>query len=262
MRAVLRIRKEPAYRRLAFEQGLKRVGFVLDDKLARPAGPEDWLILWNRKKGEDEQAADRWEQLGGTVIVTENGYLAKVDKTYYAISVHGHNGSGWFPIGDEDRFSLLGFELLRLRENGTETVVRAQRGIGSTLMASPHGWAERTARQFPGARVVHHPGDKNKYAHDEAALAKAARVIIWSSALGVRALTKGIQVAYAAPHWVCSAGAVRLKDADTTMASTSYWYSQRAEAMHKMSHGQWHHEEIATGEPFARVIEKRAEAMW
>ena len=30
-------------------------------------------------------------------------------------------------------------------------------------------------------------------------------------------------------------------------------YDARDKAMHRMSHGQWHYEEIATGEPFARI---------
>lgn len=249
MRALCLIRQEPYYRRAAFESGLMKVGFKLCHTLT-PSGPEDWMVIWNRKKGLDETNADEWERRGGTVIVAENGYLQKVDKTIYAISVHGHNGSGWFPIGDEDRFSKLGFALKPYHEDGRELIVRAQRGIGSTLMASPPGWAERWAAKLRLAskypvRIVPHPGDKLKMELDAAALKQARAVHIWSSALGVRALVEGINVCHNAPHWICQ-----------------NWPADREAALHKMAHGQWHHEEIATGEPFARIIANRSKASW
>lgn len=264
MRAVLTIRKEPHYRRDAFERGLRHVGFTLCE-LARPADSSDWLILWSRKRGTDEQRADAWEAAGGTVLVVENGYLAKVDKTHYAISVHGHNGSGWFPVGDEDRFSKLGFELKPMRkwEKGFEIVVRDQRGIGSTLMASPPQWGRRACARLRNTpvpvRLVPHPGDKNKAAIDEASLRKAAALLTWSSAVGVRALTEGIPVFYDAPHWICASGANRWNGVDLV---GSFNPEAVKAALHCMSHGQWHFDEIATGEPFARIIANREKASW
>jgi hypothetical protein len=86
--AVLQIRKEPHYRRAAFESGLKRLGYTITDKVIHPASKADLLITWNIK---NEAETTLFEQRGGTVIVAENGYLQKVDKTYYALSVHGHN---------------------------------------------------------------------------------------------------------------------------------------------------------------------------
>lgn len=234
--AVLNIRKEPYYRRAAFESGLKRLGYTLIDS-ARPRCIHDLYISWNRKQGADEQAADDWERRGGTVIVVENGYLAQEDKTYYAISVHGHCGSGWTGFVDGDRFGKLGFETAPWRTDGTEVVVRAQRGIGSKLMASPPRWAENLANKLGKARVVPHPGDKNKFAHDDAALKHAKELHIWSSAMGVRALVRGIPVQWHAPHWICD----------------TYRAEGREAALQRMAHGQWHFDEIATGEPFARM---------
>lgn len=199
-----------------------------------------------------------WEQRGGTVIVAENGFLAKTEKTHYAVSVHQHNGAGYFPVGDEDRFSKLGFELKPWRANGTEVVVRAQRGIGSTLMASPSGWAEKTAKHLRTltklpVRVVYHPGDKHKAQHDAIAMKHAAGLVTWSSAVGVRALVEGIPVWYGAPHWICSAAASRLKDFPVAVRDDSL----RLTALHKMGQNQWHYDEIATGLPFARILESK-----
>lgn len=249
MRALCLIRKEPFYRRDAFERGLQRVGFKLFNKLT-PTDSTDWLVIWNRKRGLEEDMANAWERAGGTVIVTENGYLAKTEKTHYAISVHGHNGSGWFPVGDDDRFTPLGFELKELWRKEGDIVIRAQRGIGSTLMASPPRWAEKMAAAIQHLsrkiRIAQHPGDKDKSAIDFRNMQGASELRIWSSAMGVRALVEGIDVCRYAPHWICQ------------MAP----WEDRQDALRRMSHGQWHFDEIATGEPFARIIARRTEAIW
>lgn len=249
MEAVLRLRKEPGYRRAAFEQGLQRVGFKLVER-TQPKGPESWLCLWNRQ-GAAEIEADQWEARGGTVIVCENGYLQQVDKTMYSISVHGHNGSGWFPHDPgEDRFSALGFELKPWRGSGQYQLICGQRGIGSREMKSPIGWAEKLdsklRKQGLPTRLRRHPGNfapKTPLTDD---LRGAAMCLIWSSAAGVQALVEGVPVAYAAPHWIAA-------------GCTS---ENRESVLNRVAHAQWHHEEIATGEPFARVIAHRKEAVW
>jgi len=236
------IRKEPFYRRSAVETGLKRLGYTISDRVVWPSKKEDALVIWNKKRGAEEDRADQWEKRGGTVLVLENGYLQRVDKTHYAISVHGHNGSGWHPVGDDLRFPKLGFTIKPWRNGLGEMLVRAQRGVGSHLMASPPQWAEKLVAKFKAnkvtARLVPHPGDKNKLVLDEAALKHAGILHIWSSAMGVRALVEGVTVIHHAPHWIC-AGA---KD------------DNRAVLLEKMAHAQWHFDEIATGEPFARVL--------
>lgn len=244
--AVLCIRPEPFYRREAFESGLKRLGYAVaprtnPDPRLRPESRDDLLILWNKKRGHDETMAHLWEKQGGTVIVAENGYLQPVDKTYYALSTHGHNGSGWFPVGADDRFAKLGFTVKPPRDGGGYILVREQRGIGSELMASPLGWGQKMVEvlkrhaPFP-VRLMAHPGDKGKLEKDLAAMAGARSVVIWSSAIGVRALVEGVPVQHFAPHWICET-----------------WAKDREAALQRMAHAQWHFDEIASGEPFARM---------
>lgn len=254
MRAVCLIRKEPYYRRNAFEQGLQRVGFRLVEHSGFKAeGPEDWLVIWNRQ-GANEQVADEWERRGGTVIVSENGYLQKVDKTHYALAVHGHNGSGWSPVGPEDRFTKLGFALKPWGIYAIDgyRLICGQRGIGSREMRSPPGWGEALASKFRKLGVAHklrlHPGNFAPKVPLVDDLRKAIVCDIWSSAAGVQALVEGVEVHHAAPHWVCEGG--------------SGSDELRRMALHRMSHAQWHHEEIATGEPFARIIANREKASW
>jgi hypothetical protein len=253
--AILTIRREPFYRRDAFEKMLQRHGYIIPHGWPNfaPNSKADLLVLWNKKRGHDESEADRWERQGGTVLVVENGYLQKIDKTYYAISVHGHNGSGWFPIGGENRFSKLGFELKPWHERvggntGTHILVCGQRGIGSSLMASPQGWAEKHCTRLEAANLKFkfrpHPGNFAPKVPLEQDLAKAHACHIWSSGAGVRALVEGVEVKHHAPHWICDRPANRVNQ------------------LHRMAHGQWHHEEIASGEPLARILSQIDQASW
>ncbi len=244
MKALVMIRQQPGYRYEAFCGGLKRLGYVLVDVRRYgkewPDSRDDLLCTWNLHQGFDERYARQWEQRGGTVLVCENGYLQREDKTRYAISVHGHNGSGWFPQGTDLRFPALGFELQPWRTGGDYVLVRDQRSIGSALMASPRGWGLRMAAKLKAGgaavKLMAHPGDKGKLEADLAALKRASHVHIWSSAIGVRALVEGIPVTEHAPRWIC-------KGLDQT----------REAALEHMAHGQFHFEEIAAGEPFARM---------
>lgn len=239
--AVVTLRKEPYYRRAAVESGLKKLGYQIVS--ARPNAPksrDDILVTWNLKAGLEETQARTWEQRGGTVIVMENAYLQKVDKTTYALSVHGHNGSGWFPVGAEDRFTALGYPMREMVERKGYDLVCAQRGIGSKLMASPPRWAEKMVEKLKAqgrqVKLRPHPGNFAPKVPLMDDLKGAARCVIWSSGAGVRALVEGIPVLHSAPHWICAG-----------------WEGNRAEALHRMAHGQWRHEEIATAEPFARM---------
>lgn len=246
MKAVVRLRKDLPYRRATFVAGLQAVGYrVVDGSESNthwaPDDERDLLVLWNKKHGHDETMADVWERKGGTVVVVENGYLQREPGTIFAISTHGHNGSGWFPVDTEDRFTMLGFPLkdLRLRSPGRILVV-GQRSIGSKLMASPQQWGElQTSKlQRAGYDAMHrpHPGNfPQRQVPLEVDLANVDAVNIWSSTVGVRALVEGLPVKSDAPFWICRS------------------LGPREPALHEMSHGQWTAGEIASGEPFARM---------
>ena len=84
-----------------------------------------------------------------------------------------------------------------------------------------------------------------KLEKDLAALKGASLLHIWSSAMGVRALVEGIPVQHHAPHWICGLG-----------------HQTREDKLRFMACGQWHHEEIATGEPFARILDNLESVKW
>lgn len=261
MIAVNLIRSEPHYRKDAFNAGLEGLGYRIEQD-GKPNSRDDLLVIWNRMFPHEQKAAE-WEAQGGTVLVCENGYLAPTKWSTYAISVHGHCGSGWFPIGDEDRFTRLGIALDPWRPDGGDILVCGQRGIGSRDMASPRHWERKTVDRLRAmgyrVRLREHPGRVPTSVTLEQDLAGASLCVIWSSASGVRALTLGIPVVYCAPHWICQSAAT---SGLGTVARPLRDISARTRAMAAMAHGQWTIDEIAAGEPFRRILRQIGEARW
>lgn len=251
MIAICMIRNQPHYRRDAFQTGLERNGYKLVES-GRPQTSADLLVIWNRYAGF-EIMADQWEKVGGTVLVCENGYIGRdaQGRQLYAISAHGHNGSGWFPAS-ENRFEKLGIELKPWRTDGSHILVCGQRGIGSKTMASPINWHEKAGKKLQGLtdkpiRIRPHPGkDPPKIPIDDD-LRDAWACAIWSSSGGIKALVSGIPVAFDAPYWIAEDCAVKLDE----IAHPIMDDGKRLRAMEKVANGQWSVDEITAGKPFA-----------
>lgn len=257
MKANCLIREQPHYRRDAFLSGLRRVGYDVGPHV-RPADARDLLIIWNRY-GSFEQRADAWEAAGGTVLVAENGYVGSDEQNHqlYAISAGGHNGSGWFPQGFEDRFAKLGLDPQPWQSNERgHFLVCGQRGIGSRTMASPGGWHEHVARFFgSSAKLRLHPGNHEPVVPLKDDLKDARACVIWSSSSGVKALLAGIPVIFDAPFWICMDAARRLSQYKET-PSLVMDDSLRYIALQKMAWAQWTVSEISSGTPFALFLEQ------
>lgn len=256
MRVTCLIREQPHYRRDAFLAGLRKLGYDIGQH-AHPHSRDDLLIIWNRYSTFADRA-DSWEAQGGTVLVAENGYVGadKNGHQLYALAIHGHNGSGDWPIGAEDRFAKLDIELQPWQNNDSGPfLICGQRGIGSRLMASPPNWhnkAKNELNKYP-TKVRLHPGNAPPTTPLGADLAGAKACVIWSSSSGVKALVKGHPVIYDAPYWICQDAAVTLKQFIEQPALLKD-DSARLKAMHKMAWAQWTIEEIETGEPFKYLI--------
>lgn len=259
MIALCNIRPKPEYRRDAFEAGLRRLGYAVTIA-GDPKDERDLLVLWNRQ-GPEQELARNWEMKGGTVIVCENGYIGQDSqgRPNYAIAVGGHNGSGWFPVEQDDRFTPLGIDLKPWQKKGMHLLVCGQRGVGSTTMASPQGWEDRTAVQLRGmgfkVRIRRHPGRFPAPVSLTDELRGAEACVVWSSASGVRALIEGVPVVYAAPHWICEGAATRWAE---RMGELKRDDDARHAAFMRMAHAQWSVAEIEAGEPFARILRKLA----
>ena len=119
--------------------------------------------------------------------------------------------------------------------------MREQRGIGSQLMAQSTRLGQKMVATlqrhapFP-VRLMAHPGDKGKLEKDLAAMAGARSVVIWSSAIGVRALVEACRCSTSRRTGFARRGP-----------------QDREGGLQRMAHAQWHFDEIASGEPFARM---------
>jgi hypothetical protein len=259
-RAYCVIREQPHYRHDAFHAGLKACGFhVLNQQLPpEPPRPGDILVIWNRYS-DREVSADKWEKLGGTVLVAENGYLGKDAGgiQYYALARHGHNGSGQWPDGEGSRWQALGIELQPWRRHDSgHILICGQRGIGSRSMASPAGWHEDVARRLRAhtkrpVRIRLHPGNDAPKVPLEQDLEGAFAVLVWSSSSGVKALVQGYPVFYEAPHWICAGGAQK---GIANIEAPLHDDAARLKALQRMAWAQWNIEEIALGEPFRYLL--------
>lgn len=263
MIAINTIRPEPHYRHAAFDAGLKRLGYAVQTA-GQPKSRDDLLLLWNLH-GANEMRGREWEAKGGTVLVCENGYLGSDagGQQLYAISVHGHNGSGWFPLGDGGRFARLGIELEPYVDRDGYVLVCGQRGIGSRTMASPPQWEDKVARHLTGlghkVKIRRHPGRNPAPTTLTDDLAGARMCMVWSSASGVKALTLGIPTVYCAPSWICAAAAGHGTAAVDTPQRDAH---RRLLAMENMANGQWTVAEIEAGKPFVGILENIGFATW
>jgi hypothetical protein len=243
------------YRRDAFLKGLAAAGYQVQPERALIRGaPDDVLVIWNRYEGV-HQTATKFENEGGTVIVAENGYIAndRNNRTRYAIAKAGHNGSGWIPFPDHERFPLLGLTPKPWRTDGEHILVCPNRSFGRPDIIMPPMWPEQIVRELARwtkrpIRVRPHPGNGEAKVPLAKDLNNAWAVVIWSSSVGCEALLQGIPVFCRAPFWVGAQAAtkdIRIIDQPPL--------TDRAKALETIAWSQWHLEEIEIGAPFLHL---------
>jgi hypothetical protein len=227
--ACLNLRYSHRDRCSLFEVGLQRLGY----RVSYGFNAGDVLISWNRI-GEADQAAEKY----ATVLVAENAAWGNgfAGERWLTIAKDRHNTAGMFPVGGPERWNRLGVELQPFRESG-ETVILPQRGIGSPPVAMPRDWAAKALKKH-GGRIRAHPGRKPaKPLADD--LANCGRAVTWGSGAAVQALMMGVKVTSEMPHWIA--------EQDNTEEG-------RLTMFQRLAWAQWRHEEIASGEAFARLL--------
>lgn len=256
------IRKEPWYRHDAFVTGLRAAGYDVTDQTPTHGRPGDVLVIWNRY-WQTEQLADRFEAEGGTVLVAENGYVkGRHDGgDYYALAVHGHNGSGQWHVGGPERWESLGVEM-KPWTDGEHILVAANRSFGMRGFAMPENWGEKAAERLRGltkreVRLRLHPGNGRAPVPLERDLEGAFCVVIWSSSVGVKAMIEGIPVVCMAPWWICK-GAAHPDVLSASLRGRAY-DAAREEALHALAWAQWSTSEISSGEPFRYLLRRAVE---
>lgn len=265
MQAYCLIREAPWYRREAFTSGLRAAGHNVLLRTPERFGPDTLLVIWNRYAHWHDIAC-RVEQGGGRVLVAENGYVGaggghpkfqvhpagpKPDH-YYALAEGWHNGGGRWPSGGAERWERLGVELKPWRSTGEHILICPNRSFGPPSRAMHPDWAARCAERLRKQtkrpiRIRAHPGNNAPKRPIEADLEGAWAVVVWSSSAGVHALIAGVPVFCEAPFWV-------VKDAAARGSVDAPEMPEREPHLARMAWAQWTCEEIATGEPFRRLL--------
>lgn len=253
-RALNLLRQAPHYRRDAFDAGLRAAGFDVVTDLRDPR-PGDLLLTWNSYAGFGETGR-AFAQRGATWLVAENAPLGNGWRggSWYSLAIGAVALTGGdFRPGGPERWDGWGVDLAPWR-TGDETVILAQRGIGAPGVRSPDRWAEQV-RGRVGGRIREHPGTGPALplADD---LQRAREVITWSSAAAVQALLLGVPVWHAHPHFVCAGAARPL--AQFGKADPLRDDAERMEAFRRLAWAMWTLEEITTGEPIARLADRRS----
>ena len=237
MKAWLNLRHGVPERHRAFLRGLERCGYSVVDALTTRPGHRDILVTWNRI-GDGQTAAAAFESRGLPVIVAENASWGNefAGWGWYTLGLGRHNTAGAFPEGGPERWDSLGVRLPAFRTSG-ETVILAQRGIGTPPTRSPTGWEHGALARY-GGRVRSHPGLRDAVPL-ERDLADAGRVVTWGSGAAIKALLMGVPVVSEMPGWI--------GEQDNTDAG-------RLAMFRRLAWAQWTLDEIASGEPFARLL--------
>jgi hypothetical protein len=254
--AYVGIRAQPHYRREAFAAGMRACGY--DVRFGPPQRYEKGTVFvsWNRYE-QNHPICSRIEQAGGVALIAENGFIkGPLDGgSYYALAIGGHNGSGRWHVGGSDRWNALGIELKPWRTVGEHILVAPNRSFGMPGMAMPPDWArdvEKRLRKVTDKpiRVRQHPGRTAPAVPLERDLESAWACVIWASSVGVKALIAGVPVICEAPHWICEGAAGRTLDIEVEQPCMR----DRLQTLQSLAWAQWSVEELASGEPFRRLL--------
>lgn len=238
MRAWLNLRYSDNSRAKSFEAGLSSLGYSVHHSL--PVRPErgDIFVTWNRINVGNSWAS-KFEENGWPVLVAENAIWGNYfeGESWVQLSLNRHNTAGMVKYGGPERWDSLAHPMAPWRTSG-ETVILAQRGIGSAPTKMPIEWPRMALAKY-GGRIRHHPGRSVAGIPLEIDLENAGRVITWGSGSAVKALTMGIPVISEMPDWV--------GEQDNTDAG-------RLEMFRRLAWTQWRVEEISNGEAFRWML--------
>ena len=239
MRAWLALRSPPPERVALFRAGLAAMGYEVS--IGLPTRPDGLLVTWNRIY-QGDAVARAYEQAGLPVIVAENASWGDlVPGKWLHVTRTRHNTAGTFPVGGADRWDALGVDLQPWCGEG-ETVVIAQRGIGSPPTRMPLGWPQKVLGGRKG-RIRLHPGRHPAKPSLRADLGRCGRVVTWGSGAAIQALAWGIPVESHMPHWI--------GEQDNTDAG-------RLAMFRRLAWAQWRLSEIESGEAFAWLLKSSA----
>lgn len=214
--------------------------------------PGDCLVLWNRSP-RYERIAKKFESRGAAVIIAENGWIGNdgADGKLIAMCRGQHNGAGRWLVTDEDRWSGFKVPVLPWRSDGEFILVLPQRGFGSPGVAMPFDWCHTAMAKLRRAtkrplRVRRHPG-RDKV--PEIDFKNVWASVTWGSGAAIKSICAGVPVFYDMPNWIGGAAATEgIRDIE------SPYRGDRMPMLQRLAQAQWRYSEIASGEPFRRLM--------
>jgi hypothetical protein len=288
-RAFNLLRRDPHYRRDAFDAGLRAAGYdILHERQIGTPKPSDVLVIWNRYAHYDVMA-QRFEAVGAAVIICENGLIGKSENAYakqftsdsqtpdtqlYTLSLNYHNGGGRWYVGEPGRWGQQGIEVKPWRDEDDDgrgcVLLLEQRGFGHPKVAPPPNWTAKTiawlkTRTHRRIRVRAHPGNEPARVSLAEDLQDCWCVATHGSGAAIKALVAGVPAYSTWSKWVVFPGALPLEAIGR--GDEPHWWQglplTRDAARRVMldSLGWYQHtvSEIASGGPFKRLMELHKE---
>lgn len=240
--AWLNLRHQQSDRAESFVKGLTRLGYKVErQNLTISPNDGDVYVGWNRI-GQGDEIAKVFEHMGNAVLIAENSAWGNgfAGRKWLALAKNRHNTVGKFPVFGPERWDSLNVELQPWRTEG-ETVILAQRGIGSKGTAMPREWPEQALKKY-GGRIRRHPGNKPAAVILQDDLRRCGRVVTWGSGSALLALMWGIPVTSEMPNWI---GACENTD------------QSRLGMFRALAWAQTEIHEIEDGTAFARLLDRK-----
>lgn len=254
------VRDKPEYRFASVNAGARALGYeVSHNRGAQPKDDRDCCVIWNRY-GASDAIAKTFEAAGCAALVMENGYIPQVrGEAYYALGIGGHNGAGWHPVGDANRWSMFNVDLAPWHGTGSYVLLIGQRAPGYNQQAIPAEWPDCAIdriKERSELRIVYRPHPsrqilpakhdvqisdpaKTYLAYD---LADASMTVVWTSNCGTESLIAGVPVWKMGPHTITESACLRTID----------WLEplDREPAFIRLAWAQWSIAEIERGDAF------------
>ena len=256
----------------AFQQGLNQLGIAHSSHDMSA----DVAVIWSVvRSGRMRQNQDVWQyfrQLGKPVVVLEIGMLQRGHT--WKMGVNGTGSTAFYGHGlDLQRPEKLNLQLKPWQESGQDIVIALQRDDSEQWAGQPtvEKWLKQTVDQLrqvtqrsivirshprqevvvlPGCVIdkpLHMPSTYDDFDFDRV-LSNTWAVVNWNSGPGSQAVMSGV------PAFVgASSLAAPVANLDWSQIESPN-RPDRSEWLINLSHTEWTCEELATGQPIARLF--------
>jgi len=253
----------------AFEKGIKRLGYKTD----KNGIDVIWSVLWNGRMAANKAIWKRAARERRPVIVLEVGALQR--NKLWKMGVGGVNNDAYFGprANDRQRADKLGLTLDPWRTNDgpilfacqhnnsaqwnsptsqerwtTETIETIRKHTDRQIILRQHPRCPIRFKNLPANTILQLPKKiPNTYDDYDFDVTRAYAVINWSSNPGIIAAMRGVPVftSFSSLAWsVANLDVNKINNPDTP---------DRRQWLNDLAHTEWTTEEIATGEPIARL---------